>query len=161
MKNQRSIPRYCALLALVISLTAVVAGCGGSVGSGDSTTSTLTGAEYVKEANAICKTARVERKASFLKAWKSHPGAANSNTAKEELVLGVIMPPIAQMNKELGELQPPSSQAAAAKKLVASFDREIKLIQANPISLFTGEHGQFTTADELAIANGLKQCSEV
>ncbi len=156
MKNRRSITRFFAPLAFVLFVAAALGGCGSS----GSTTSALTKAGYHKKADAICKEAEGRREASFLKAWHSQSGA-NGNAAREKLIMGALMPPIVRMNKELEQLQPPSSEAAMAKRLVSSFDAEIKTIEANPISVFTGKHGQFTEGDEVAIAIGLNECSEV
>jgi hypothetical protein len=129
-------------------------------GCGSSDSSQLTKAEFIKQANAVCKKGEAKRQASFTA--KMRPGVLKKgNAGREELILTAVLPPIVQMTDELDELEPPSSEAANADALVRSLEQEINTIEANPMGVYSGELGKFEGANEWASVAGLAVCSEV
>lgn len=135
----------------------------GACGSSDSGGGSLTRAEFVKQGNAICSKAEVEKNDS-LKAALRKLGESNQTLTKArqvELVSTVALPPIRQMTEELGGLGAPSDEEAAVEAMVEAFETEVERLEADPASVVNGSGGSFAPANKLAKAFGMKACAAI
>jgi hypothetical protein len=138
-----------ALIAIVL----VVAGCGGG---GDSSTAALTKAQYVKQANAVCKKGQQEREAAVNElAEEVKPGADVSELPKAGLVKAVIGP-LGNMVDELAALPAPEGDEEQVEEIVAAYEKPVEEIEEEESAAFNGEI--FGEADKKALKYGLEDC---
>ncbi len=141
-------------IALLI-LGGVATGCGG--GGRDTS---LTAAEFKKQADAIC--ARAEKaKDESVNAAVQGRGKKSGKAFEEELVGTAALPPIADMTEELRDLGGPSGEEKNAEAMVAAFEEETQKLEADPASALNGAGGQFEKANEAAEELGLEACSRI
>jgi hypothetical protein len=142
-----------ATTVVLLLLTPLLAGCG----SGSSSTSDsepLTKAEFVDQANAICRSANEERK----QGTEDLEAGGQSNPSGETTEgVEALVDPIVTMTEELAELAPPKGDSARAKAIVASFLEGVAKLEAEPASFQTSS--AFAKADELAPRYGLAECT--
>jgi hypothetical protein len=139
-----------------LAVLAIGAGCGG--GDDDS----LSKAEFVKQADAICTQKEAEKnkalEAGFQQAGKE---GKKGKKVEEELVTDTALPPISEMTEELGDLGAPSGEEDKAEAMVEAFEEEVEKIEGDPGSVLTGAGGEFAKANKLAKEMGLKVCSQI
>ena len=141
-------------LICVALLGALVSGCGSSDGE-----ETIAKAEFVEEANAICKKGQKEREAAAGLALSDLGGGKSIDEADtEEVYVDVIVPYLVRMTDELGELDQPDSGAETASAVVESFEEGIEVIEDDPAKVLKGAVDPFKEAREQAQAYGLKAC---
>jgi hypothetical protein len=154
-----------------VAMTSIAAGCGGgndqgtgsaaSTGATSSPTSskaTLTKAEFIKQADAICeKTDKVQE--AGLKAYlQKKPEAQSTKAGQSKMVLAVGLPPIQTEAEELAELGAPSGDEAKVAAIVDGIEKAVEKGEAEPGSLLTGS-SPFTEVDKLAGEYGFKACN--
>jgi hypothetical protein len=145
-----------ALLALVIG-----AGCGG----GDDEESSLTKAEFVKQADAICARQDDAKNKALEEAFREQ-GDKNlkgqkAQEAQEEIIADAALPPIDQMVEELADLGAPSGEEEKAEAMVEAFEEEVGNIEGDLKGTVEGKVGLFDKANKLAQELGLKSCSQI
>jgi uncharacterized membrane protein YdbT with pleckstrin-like domain len=145
-----------ALLVGVVVVLVAGAGCGG--GDDDS----LSTAEFVKQADAICTNREAEKNKNLEAAFqKANQEGAKGKEVEEKLVTETALPPIREMTEELSDLGAPSGEEDQVESMIAAFEAEIEKIEGDPASALTGSGGSFEKADQLAQGLGLKACSQV
>lgn len=144
-----------AITAGVLAVLAVGAGCGG-----DDDSSSLTKAEFVKQADAICKK-QEEKKNNELTAAYEKLGKEKKEGKKEQeaVITDVALPPISQMTEELADLGAPEGEEEKVEEMVGAFEEEVQKIEDDPAGTLTGKVGTFDEANKLAKDFGLKDCS--
>ena len=150
------------MLAIVIGAAlcaAAIAGCGG--GDGDETSS-LTKAQYVKQADAICTKAGEEKEKAIAAAFKkrSLDKLPSSKKVQEELVLDVL-PPLKKMTEELAELEAPSGDEERVEAMVQSFEDSVENLEEDPGEGLKENYNAFDKPTKLAADYGLETCSNV
>src|SRR4051794_6046404 len=106
-----------------------------AIGCGSSDDSSLTKAEYVKEADAICKTVEKEKQTkmeAFLtksSAGEEKPLKANELTA---MATTVILPSTRKLAGELKKLEAPAEGGKEAEAIVTEFDQVVSDLEKNP-----------------------------
>jgi hypothetical protein len=144
-------PRYPILLALaVVSFALVAAGCGG----GDSTATSLTKTEFVKQAEAICLRAEHQQLVRATEYVKQHPGAD-----EEAMVLPAGIPPLEEEIRQIKALGEPEQGADTVQAFVAEFEKAIADAKEDPADVVVAETDPFKKADKLAASYGLEVCS--
>jgi hypothetical protein len=141
-----------AVLIGALAIAAVATGCGGG-------TTSLTKAEFTKQADAICLEAEETKDAAILAYEKKHSKLDKS--VEEELVTDVALPPIQAMTDELGGLGAPSDEESKTDAIVESFEGAIEKIEEDPSSVLTAPTSPFAEADKLAGQYGMKSCAEI
>lgn len=146
----------------VVAATCFALGCGSSSSEGTSASETasapLTKAQFIKQADAICKKVSRERSAAFV-SWqeKLPPGAAETEAQSDKGIKEVIVPSIQRELEELKGLAPPEKDKAKISRIFEalsnvnkSFEEQgVKGIASREISRFEQEAGDY----------GLKICS--
>ncbi len=146
--------------ALICGLLAAfaVAGCGGS--DEDS----LTKAEFIKQADAICAkgdAAREKVVQAAIKEEENGEQGPQGDAAGEEFVLDIALPPLAKMVEELGELGEPTTGGETANKIVTGFEEGVELIENEPLRVLEAKVDPWDEPKELGRDYGMKQCSEL
>jgi hypothetical protein len=157
MSQFRQLPNSTLLGAFALGVLVLLAGCG----SGDSTAAqqdeTISFAQYIQRADAICtKTDKVQKKL----ATKVGEEGANlqSKEGLEVLVVKAALPPLDDEARELAELQLPAREAKKAERYLAAVHKGIKFTEEEPLALPNAEPGPFNEAEEIARSVGFKVC---
>lgn len=162
--------RLIALLLGVLAI-ALVAGCGSS---GDDTSSagsetsesnasgsSLTKAEFIKQADAICEEGNKAVNAEAEEfAEENEIDIEKPTTAQqEEVVSDVVAPAIHEQAEKIDELGAPSGEEDEVAAIVAAVESGADEAEATPDVIVAGKGaGPFEEANELAGAYGLKVC---
>lgn len=140
-----------ALLGFLVAAL-LVAGCGG-----DDETSSLTKAEFVKQANAICKEGRAEREDLFKTFTEEIKSGKATREDQESLVTVVLKPPYEKTIESLKGLGAPEGDEKQVEAIIAAMEKGLEKAEDNPlVSLRTNI--QFAEANSLAAKYGLKDC---
>lgn len=153
-----------AVLALAAAAL-VAAGCGGG---GDSSTdastiaaSTLSKAEFLKQANAICKRGRSENFKDFATYIQSHP-AKTGESPGEQFAKGVqatLLPNIESQIAQIRELGAPAGDVDQVETFLDTLQEKVDVVKRlhNVASRFPIDR-IFRPAGDLARAYGLDYC---
>lgn len=140
--------------AVLIAIALIVAGCGG--GGGSSSTAALTKAQYVKQADAICKKGQQEREAAVNElAEEVKPGAEAGELPKAGLVKAIIEP-LGNMVDELAALPAPEGDEEQVEEIVEGYKKPVEEIEAEESVAFNG--ALFQEADNKALKYGIENC---
>ncbi len=146
------------LKALAVAAVAafLAAGCGSS-----GETSSLTKAQFIKKADAICDKVDKKQLAALQQAIKAEPGAAKTAAAQEAIIVAAALPPIQAEAEELAQLSPPSGDEEEIEAIVAGIEAAVTESEEDPSDLAAGRRGSFAKPDKLAKEYGMDSCSEV
>jgi hypothetical protein len=156
-----------ALLASVVAIALVAAGCGSSsdtTGSTEASESSLTKAEFVKKGNAICAAGNKEIEEQFADFAKEEdlnekapPTKAQSKNAAEK----VLIPTISGELEGLRNLGTPEGDEGEVDAILTAAEEGLEKGEEDPVALIEEEGGDpFAKADELANEYGLSVCGE-
>ena len=157
-----------ALLAIgmAIALAAAVAGCGGgddSTGGGDSSAAALTKAEFIKQADAICKDGeeQLEDEGNEFAEENDIDTENATDEQKEEVIVDVIGPALHKQGEELAGLGAPEGEEESIEAIVDALESGADEIESDPAILIEGkENPPLEEASELASDYGLTECGE-
>lgn len=144
------------LAVAALALAAITAGCGESESEGSDTVSK---AEYVKRADAICLKLNKDTSAKY--------GALNQRgrplTAAEqrEATKSVYLANLQKRLDELQQLPMPEGQEEKVSALYAALQEGIRNATAQKAIAFTNTYGFFAKANKLAKELGFEYCYEV
>lgn len=138
------------LLALVLAT-----GCGG-----DDSEASITKAEFIEQANAVCK-----------KVLKAKAGVVNEELAQRKKegksleldqkaaskLIAVALPPISETPEELEELGAPEGEEEKVEAMIVSFDKGLAEMEEDPESAFGGTY-PLKAFDDEAEEYGLTAC---
>jgi hypothetical protein len=170
--------RLIAMLAGVIAIAVIAAGCGSSnsstssggtssSSSGSSTSSGEAGgsseakAEFIKEAETICRESYASTNVEGQKfAIKNNINIKKPTKAQtEELIGKVLGPAVREQAKAISDLGAPSGEEAEVKAIVKAIKAGAEETEENPRTLMKQKDGgPFAKANELVEAYGLKGC---
>ncbi len=140
---------WLAASVAALVLACAIAGCGGS-----SEAAPLTRAAFVKQANAICQRAQVERKKGTQEAISAAAEADGSGEA--DAFAGALLEPVKTMTGELGDLGPPKKDEKQVEEIIAAFEGATEELEANIGSSQAPD--AFAEADKLAVQYGMTEC---
>lgn len=150
--------RLIVLLAGVLSLGLLVAGCGGG-----SDEEGLTKAEFIKQADAICEQAN-EALEGETKDYAEENGIPidrePSDEVKEELVVEVIVPNVEGQAEEISALGAPSGDEETIDELVEGIETAAGETADDPSTVIEGDEAAFAEVNKLASDYGLKVCGD-
>jgi hypothetical protein len=147
------------VLAAFVALAAIVAGCG----SDSETTESLTKAEFIKQADAICKKEDAKIESEFKSFAKENgiPLDKEPNPEQgEELVEEILIPNVQNQSEAIRDLGAPSGEEEKVSELLDSLDEGIEEAEEEPGSLFTSKSDPFAEANKLARDFGLEVCGQ-
>jgi hypothetical protein len=153
--------RQAGILVGVLLLAIGAIGCGS--GGGDTT---ITNAEFAKQADAICAKAWKKREAAVEAAFKANEKTGKVSKAQEEeqlveVITDAALPPLAQMTEELNDLGVPASNAAQAEEMVDAFEAAVTEVEEDPEQFTEGKANPLKTATKLASNQKLKACADI
>lgn len=154
--------RLLVLLAGVLALGLVAAGCGGSDDSTDTVeeTVTLTKAEFIKQGDQICKEAEdgSEAEAEEFAEENGFTLEDASDEQLEEAVAEVLVPALDQQVEDLRALGAPEGDEEQVDEILAAVEGASAEVADDPSRAFEDE--VLKEADELAKEYGFKVCGE-
>jgi hypothetical protein len=144
----RAIRAVLAFAALAVG-GSLILGCGGS-----SDAAPLKKAQFVRQADEICRAAEDERKKALKEATEQSP---DGEPGQVDLVMEAVLPSIQTMTEELAELGAPRGDEKQVKEIVAAFERGIATLEDAPTDV-PADLIAFTEATEAAEVYGLPSC---
>ena len=149
---------FLAAVAALVALAALVAGCGG----GDSDTSaSLTKAEFIKQADAICEEGNESINVAVDEFAEEKGTTTQKMTKKqqEEFVEQVIAGDIRSQAEEIDALGAPDGDEGQIEAMVEAVEDGADEIEEEPKVLF-GKANPLAEGTKLAKEYGLKVCGE-
>lgn len=147
--------RYIALLAGVVAIVAVLAGCGSS----DS--SSLSKAEFIKQGDEICKSSskQIETEAEEF-AEKNKVNTGNpTKKQQEEVIEEVVAPGLRNEADELEALGTPKEDGDKAEAVLSALDSGVSEIE-DEAAVVLGSNNPLEKASKLADEFGFKTCGQ-
>lgn len=149
-----------ATLAGVLAIAMIVAGCGSS---SDDTTASLTKAEFIAQADAICKKGNGEIESEFESFAKENDIKENEEPSKAqgaELVETVLVPNVENQSEEIRDLGAPSADEEEITAMLDALDEGVEEAEAEPETVFTSKTDPFGPANKIAKEYGLEVCGQ-
>lgn len=144
---------------LFLCLAAIaIAGCGGGsdeTASGES--ETLSKAQWVKQADAICAKAN-SRQEAVLRKEAQEAGGAPTKSEQEDFVHNAGVPPLREAAASLGELGAPAGAEEKAEAFIDALEKATDEIEAEPLEFIEAKSQAFTPVERQAEQLGLKVC---
>jgi hypothetical protein len=154
--------RLIAMLAGVMAIAIVAAGCGSSGDSTD-TTVVLTKTEFIKQGDAICA------KGSKTLSQEAEDFADENNIdtnkptkeQQEEVIATVVGPALQTQADELSELSAPDGEEDKTAAIIDALETGAEELEDNPGALLESNgKGPLDKANELANEFGFKECGQ-
>lgn len=148
-----------ALLIALFLLTVAAAGCGGSNDEGQTTS--LTKAQFIKQANAICLQTKERSVTAFREYSQTHavPSSGPGLAAKAaDLIENIFIPIYDEQIEKIGALEAPSGDEEKVDAILAAMREGIEGARREPLP-FIRESAALNHASQLAVAYGLPECS--
>ena len=158
--------RLIALLAGVMALAAVAAGCGSDDSTETDTASadvTITKAQLIAQGDAICKQGDGEIEDGFERYGEKNNIPKNQEPSEAqgiEIVETVIVPSIKTQGELIRGLGAPEGDEEEIDALLDSLDEAIEEAEENPETLFDEESDPFGDPNQKAEDYGFKVCGQ-
>ena len=149
--------RFIALLAALVAISVIVAGCG----SDSSSSSSLSKAEFIKQADKICEKGDEENEAEVEKFVEDN----NVNTSKptkkqqEEVITEVVAPNVQGQIEKIDALGAPEGDEKKIEAMVGAVEEGVEELEAEPAKLVEGKN-PLAKGSKLAKEYGLKTCGQ-
>jgi hypothetical protein len=155
------VSKLIAVLTAAAAIVLIVAGCGGGSDS-SSDSSSLSKAQFIKQADAICEKGNKENEAEFEEFAKEHGLSEKKEPSKavqEEAISEIVAPSVGKQIEEIDALGAPEGDEGKIEAMVAAVEEGVEEIEANPGSLTEGKN-PLAKGSKLAKEYGLKTCGE-
>jgi hypothetical protein len=155
------VSKLIAVLAAFAAIMVIVAGCGGGDDS-SSDSSSITKAQFVKQADAICEKGNKESEAEFEELAKEKGFSEKKEPSKpqqEEIISEIVAPGVQKQIEEIDALGAPEGDEKQIEAMVAAVEEGVEEIEENPASLIEGKN-PLAKGTKLAKDYGLKACGE-
>jgi hypothetical protein len=146
------------LFAGVAAVILAVAGCGGG---SDSSTPSITKAQFIEKADASCKKNEEQIRADFNTYVKEHEKEALTNPTEEDfanLVDAVIAPSLEQEVEEIRALGAPKGEEDQVEAILAATEEGREQAEEDSKAAVQGSTAGLEKATKLAREFGLKAC---
>jgi hypothetical protein len=146
---------------MISAAASLGAGCGGSSDGISVQTGTLTKAEFVKRANAVCSVVRTQFVRDFADYYRDHtPKKVGSEKAWEEAVIEKAVVPNygGLMIDQLSAIGAPSSEKAKVVSFLETLQQRVHELQEDPDELTKSPY-PFAKPATLAKKYGLIKCA--
>jgi hypothetical protein len=148
-----------AVLAGIVAIAMISGGCGSE---GDSaTTASLTKAEFIEKADAICSKTGERYKAKVAVFAKKHglnDYEQPTKAQREEVMTAVILPALSAEAEDLDRLGAPEGDEEEVEAIVEGIEGAVERAEDEPGSVFEKGSGSFKKVNKLARAYGLEIC---
>jgi hypothetical protein len=149
------------MLAGALTVAGLVGGCGGG---SDEATASLTKAQFVKKANAICDKAEKRIQSELGKLSKQYennpPTTKAANVAAQAAIAEAVVLPARRLEaEEITDLGAPSGEQDRIGAIVAALEAGLKEIEADPTKAAEAGASTFGEAWDLTRAYGLYGCA--
>jgi hypothetical protein len=153
--------RLIMMLAGVMAIAIVAAGCGSSSDDSTKTTAALTKAELIAQGDAICKkgNAAIEREADEFAEDNNVDTEKPTRAQQEEVIIDVVAPGVRKQGEEISELTPPSGDEAEIEAVVAAVEKGSDEMESDPSKLIEGK-SPLAEGSKLANNYGFEECGE-
>lgn len=145
-----------ALLAGSLAVALAIAGCGGD---SSTSTSSVSKAEFVKEADAVCQGGNKRMEAGFAKFLTENKDVKRpTRDDYEKLVVTVLVPSIRKEIDELRALDTPSGDEDRADAIFDAVEEGLETAEGDPKLAVTSSDAVFGISSRLAKEYGLEVC---
>jgi hypothetical protein len=154
--------KFLAVIAALVALALIVAGCGDSDDSTTDSTASLTKAEFVKQGNAVCAAGNKELDEGFEDFAQERKLSQDKEPSKaefEEVAEDVLIPGVSKQIQGLRALGTPEGDEGEADRLLTGAEEALEEIEADP-SLISEEGDPFADVNKEAREYGLTTCGE-
>ena len=142
-------------MTAVLALGVVAAGCGSSSNDNTTTTSSLTKAEWIAKADAICRTGNQQ----VNQAGQQQFGNQKPTQAQiQQFASGTVIPNIESQVNQIKALGPPAEIEQQVNSLLATVQGDLDKAKADPSLLLNGS--AFKDSNTEAQGLGLKVCGK-
>ena len=155
------IKKFAVVFVGLIAVTALVAGCGSS--DDESSTSSLTKAEFVKQGNAICRNGNTKIESEFEEFAEKHHLKKNEKPSEpvlEEATETILVPAISSQVEEIRALGTPEGDEGEVDKILSGAEEAVEEAEEDPVAFAEEESPKLTKVNEEARAYGLTVCGE-
>jgi len=148
------------MLAAVIAVALVAAGCGSS--DDETESGALTKVEFIKQGDAICKqgSEQIEEDVDEFAKENDVDTSNPSQEEQEEVILTAVVPSLQTQADELNDLSAPSGEEAEIAAIVEALEAGIEKIEDDPGTLAQAGGGPLAKANELAGEYGFEECGQ-
>jgi hypothetical protein len=149
--------RLIAMLAGVVAIAVIAAGCGSS-----SSSDSLTKAEYIKQGDALCKKGSGEIEEEVETYAKENNISLKSEPSEEQLEAiseDVVIPAVQSQLDGLKGLGTPSEDEDKSNEVLDALEEGIEKGEEDPAAFVEGK-GTLVKANELANEFGFKVCGQ-
>jgi hypothetical protein len=148
-----------AFVAAATVIALVVAGCGGSGDSSNTTTGSISKAAFIKKADAVCQKGTERMQRAILVFLKQHKDVKRPNKAQsEELVGTAIVPSVKTEVKELKALDVPEGDEEHVDAIISALEEGLETAEANPEAVVASSDAVFGISGRLAGEYGAEVC---
>jgi hypothetical protein len=148
-----------ALTAALLAVAALVSGCGGS-GGGDSTTTSVSKAAFIKKADAVCQTNTQRMQRQILAVLKTKNGIRKPKPSEYERLVGTIIVPAVQREiKDLRALPVPSGDEDRIDAMIGALEEGLETAENDPKAVEATSDVVFGIFSRLAGEYGLTTCA--
>lgn len=154
--------RLIAMLAGLVAIAVIAAGCGSSDDGTDETSAELTKVEFIKAGDAICKkgSEQIEEEADAYAKENDVDTRNPSKDDQEEVIATVVVPSLQAQADELSELGAPSGEEDDVAAIITALETGAEEIADDPASLMEAGGGPLGKANELANEFGFEECGQ-
>lgn len=156
--------RLIALLAGVMAIAIVAAGCGSSSSDGSTdTVVVLAKTEFIKQGDAICAkgSKQIEDEADEFAKDNNVDTSNPTKAEQEEVIKTVVAPALQTQADELDALGAPDGEEDTTAAIITALEAGADELEANPAALLESKGpGPLDKANELATEFGFKQCGQ-
>jgi len=154
---------FLALLASVVAIALVAAGCGSSSDTTEESASeaTLTKSEFLKKGNAICAAGNKEIEEGFEEFGKENNLSENKGPTEaqfEEISETVLVPDVSKQLEGLRSLGTPEGDEGELDELLSNAEGTLEEVEEDPSVL--SKEDPFAEVNKEASAYGLTVCGE-
>lgn len=148
--------RFIALLAGVVAIVAVLAGCGGS-----SDSSSLSKADFIKQGDEICKSSskQIETEAEEFAEENDVDTSKPTKKQQEEVIEEVVAPGLRSETEELEALGIPKEDGDKAEAVLTALDSGVSEVEDEAAVVLSGNN-PLEKASKLAGEFGFKTCGQ-
>jgi hypothetical protein len=142
-------------IGVLLGVGLIIAGCGGD----DSNAGSISKAEFVKKAEAVCKKGNKRMEgalAGFLHENKNIQNA--SKVAYEELLEKIVLPSLKRELREIRAIGVPSDGEERVEAMVAALEEGVETAEEDPRLAVTSSDAVFGISSRLARELGLDVC---